>query len=188
MSYYVKNHRLIYPKEYAKVKTEIDKIVNEYDLHKYEIEIEISRRVKRAAGNITVFGKVVNKVKINLSYDYYEMFGIERSIKTLRHEFAHLISYIKTGKMDHGYNFKMICTKLGGSMNMVMAGNTFSAFASEEYIRGNIKSYKYVYTCLCGGVVERKKRMKESMRVSFRHVCAKCNTPLVKWNEQKIVL
>lgn len=160
------------------------RIVALKSLEDHNIEVEVSRRCKRAAGNIrlTHFGKHIH---INVSYDYYIQFGIERSLGTLRHEFAHLIAYKLIGKMDHGEEFKAICVELGGTMNRKMAGFTYAASASEEYIKV-IKPYKYVYSCRgCSNKIERARKISDSTK---RKICGYCGTKLIHWTEQYIVL
>ena len=180
-----KNNQLIKRDEFQIFGSEAYKIVNSYNLKKYYISVEISKRCKRVAGNISVKHST-KEVKINVSYDYYKEFGFTRIMGTLRHEFAHLISYDNTGNLDHSDNFKKICKELGGTMNPQMAGNVFSDSASSEYIRGSIKTYSWLYTCRCGSTMKREKRISEKKRTNPFVVCSKCKTSLNSWKEEKI--
>ena len=149
-----------------------------------DVTVEVSKKLKRAAGKVC-YTYSDNRYVIKLSYDYYKTFGIERSLKTLRHEFAHIIDFMKNNKMSHSHYFKTICDKLGGSMNSKMAGTTFSASATNQYIKP-IKSY--MYTCTCGFSVKRIKRMSEKIRTSHSHYCPKCRTKVAFFTETKIIL
>lgn len=176
-----KNFNLVKRAEIVELKNEANKIVEKYLLQGECITIEISRRLKTTAGTVS-YKESTKKYTIKLAYEYYKTFGIERSIKTLRHEFAHIIDFKKNKKMSHGAYFKKMCAELGGSMSRSLAGSVYSESASAEYIR-NTK--KYEYTCTgCGQSAKFGKRMSEKRRNSYRHVCAKCRTPLAKWVEK----
>lgn len=166
------------------IKTTANALMGFAGSEKYVVTVELSNRLKRAAGNIRV--KLKKNVKINISADYYKQFGIERTLKTLKHEFAHLISFHHTGKVDHSPYFKKICAELGGSMNPKMAGSTHSASACNEYIRGNLKNYKWIYTCKCGVVMEYSRRMADKTRRNPHVVCRKCRTSVSMWSEEKV--
>lgn len=168
------------------------RLVDLKSLHSNNIEIEVSKRCKRVAGNIKVYptkfvsGKIdFTKdltVKINVSYDYYKTFGIERSIATLRHEFAHLVDYTLTGKCSHGHTFKRICVELGGSMNQTMAGFTYSASATDQYIK---RTYKWKYTCPgCGHVTEKVRKFSD--KTKERYSCLTCRTKVKFFKEESI--
>jgi predicted SprT family Zn-dependent metalloprotease len=164
---------------------EVYRIVTLKSLESYKIEIEISNRCKRVAGNIRVM-KSCNYVKINISNDYYKEFGIERSIGTLRHELAHLVGYIKTGRVDHGEVFKRECLALGGTMNPKMAGRRFADSACSDYIRGSIKNYKYVYSCPnCSNKIERSRKISDATK---RKACGRCHTKVSLWSEQYVAI
>jgi len=199
----------------AKFINETKRVVELKSLEDINIEIEVSKRCKRVAGNITTKGlgrllierpsqyskamlkrligikrkealKNCKNFKINVSYDYYIEFGIDRIIGTLRHEIAHLITCITVGEMNHDSLFKRICVELGGTMNEQMAGRTYAASASAEYVRGNIKGYKYVYTCACGATISRKVRIQD--RTKKAKCCSKCRTNLGLWKEEKVAV
>ena len=199
----------------AKFVYEAKRIVELKSLQHINIEIEVSKRCKRVAGNISTKGlgrlvidnskqysprmlkqikeikikealKDCKNFKINVSYDYYIEFGIDRIIGTLRHELSHLLTCVTVGEMNHDHLFKRICIELGGTMNEQMAGRTYTASACSEYVRGNIKGYKYVYTCLCGVTVSRKVKMQEKMKKG--KCCSKCKTNLALWKEEKVAV
>ena len=187
--YVVKNHSLL-GNDYYEFADTIDLVIEEYNLDIHKFEFVISKQCKRAAGNIRVYEarsiKTSYKVRISVSYDYYKTFGLKRIILTLKHEFAHFISFLKCGKVDHGTSFKQTCLKLGGSMSSDMAGTTYSASACEEYIGRKILVTGYTYTCKCGIKINYIKRMSEKMRNSNTKRCRKCLTPLKFWVEEKI--
>lgn len=163
------------------IKEEAEKIVKNYNLEGDTIRVEISKRLKTTAGTVS-YRESTKVYTIKLAYEYYKTFGIERSIKTLRHEFAHILDFKKNKKMSHGTYFKKMCAELGGSMSRSLAGSVYSESASAEYIK---KTKKYEYTCTgCGQSAKFGKRMSEKRRNSYRHVCAKCKTPLAKWVEK----
>lgn len=157
----------------------IDKkyISNEY------ITIEFSNRLKACAGKAEYKNE---KYIIKLSVDYYNQFGVDRTLKTLRHEFAHIIDHIKCGYMSHEENFKRICCELGGSMNPKIAGFTYAASATDQYIRP-VKSKIYIYICPgCNAKTTYKKKMSDKIRFSNTHHCCTCKTPVYKFKEEII--
>lgn len=166
------------------IKDEAKRIVSEFSL-KSNISVEFSGKLTKAAGNVTA--KPKDDFIIKLSVPYYKEFGVERSLKTLRHEFAHILDFIKTGKFGHGYSFKVLCEKLGGSMCRKHAGTTFSASASDQYLTPK-RSVQYVYSCpTCGWSTKRTKRMSEKIRTSLRHACPKCRTKVAYFSEDKLM-
>jgi predicted SprT family Zn-dependent metalloprotease len=166
----------------SKIRNEANFIIEKYSLTQRKITIEFSTKMKRSAGTAEAF-KAGTEYVIKLSYKYFKLFGIERSIQTLRHEFAHCIQYNNRGRMSHDYEFKVICNRLGGSMAPKMAGETFSTSASTEYIK---TEWKYVYICPCGAEYKRARRMNESMRNSTRHSCSKCRRKVYTFKEVKL--
>jgi predicted SprT family Zn-dependent metalloprotease len=137
------------------------------ELKKQDILVEWSGRLTASAGKV-IYNRLVKNFVIRLSKNYLKKFGVDRNLKTFRHEVAHILDYLVTGKMGHGHVFKRYCTDLGGSMNSKMAGGSHSECASNEYI----VSFKYEYHCPCGEVIQ--------TRGKFRKVhnkgCRKCRT------------
>lgn len=167
----------------SKLRNEANHIITKYLLEKYNIRLEYSTRLKLSGGNIEVKKRSMDVI-IKLNFSYFQKFGIERSIATLRHEFAHLIQYDRRGKMGHDFEFKSICARLGGSMCAKQAGTTFAASATDQYAE---RIYKYSYTCpTCGATSKRVRRMSADMRNSTRHSCARCRTKLNKFIEKEI--
>ena len=168
------------------------KIIKEYNLSCDILTIEVSKRLKRAAGNCHIErprgSKRIDVVTIKLSYDYYKEFGVERSLGTLKHEFAHYIDSDRTGKTGHGFSFKVLCNELGGTMNPQLAGETFAASACTDYLKGTIKDYKWVYTCKCGVTMDYYKRMAERIKTSMTRRCVKCKTSLYWWTEERVAI
>lgn len=194
MSLRVKYFQLLTITDRKKVEEEFGILCSKFEvLNDYNILINISSKLKKSAGNVNIvidrYTRTLEKnIKINLAYSYYKEFGVERIIRTLRHEVAHILSFLKTGRLDHSSTFKKICTELGGSMCKSMAGTTYAASASDEYIRTPLKNYKYVYTCKCGVTLVRKVKMKDSFRNNPYKVCAKCRTSISFWKEEKIYI
>lgn len=178
--FYFKNGReYVSSNDFKLLTDEASKIDVAYTPTNY-ITIEFTNRLKAAAGKAEYKN---SNYTIKLSVDYYKQFGIDRSIKTLKHEFAHIIQHTKYKKMDHGTYFKKLCHELGGSMNPTMAGYSYSASACNEYIKP-VKSVIYVYTCSgCGKKMTYRKRMTEKIRTSNRHRCTTCSTPVSKFTE-----
>jgi len=175
---------------------EITLLLDEHRLaNDFHITFVVTNRLTKAAGNCLVSQDRYDRRKIKgcriaLSAHYYREFGIQRTIGTLRHEIAHLMDCMMTGKMSHSANFKRICVRLGGTMNTKMAGTTHSASGTKEYINKPkpVRKFKYVYTCLCGAKFERKIRAKRTLRLNHNAVCTKCKTPLPLWKELRVAI
>lgn len=136
--------------------------------------VEISKRLKTTAGRCDWVGKDKKIFQIRLAYNNYVEFGAESMIKTLRHEMAHLIECYLYGKSGHGERFKRICVDLGGHMNSKIAGRKYSDSATFDYCKGKRLPYKYEYTCECGIVFHRKRKISEIRSRQLR--CNTCRT------------
>lgn len=143
--------------------------------------IELSKRLKVAAGSCNV-RLVANRnntatkyqFEIKLAYNNYIEFGIESTIKTLRHELSHMIEIIKYGSTGHTERFKKICFDLGGSMNTEMAGKKYASCATDNFCK---QKNKYTYQCSCGASFYRQHRVTSPK--TLRGTCRTCGTLLM---------
>lgn len=160
-------------------------IVKIYNLDNIDILIDFSHRLKRSAGNVSQsYDRRTRErtAEIKLSTKYITMFGFERIMKTLKHEFAHIIQFVEFGKTDHGYTFQKICHELGGSIQYTLVHKEFAVSACKEYIT-EIK-YNYEYTCACGATFKRNKKFAD--KTLHRYSCSKCGTPRSKYTMKRI--
>ncbi len=118
-------------------------IVGSYGLHAYDIEIELSNRLKTTGGYIKV--KKGHQIEIKVNFDNYKEFGTANIIGILCHEFAHLIAFDRTGELDHSDEFKRICAAIGGIMNSHMAESAYESSATTQFIRKPAGKLKYAY-------------------------------------------
>lgn len=164
-------------KEQKLFKEDVYNILEKYPVLKsLDIMVKFSNRLKTAAGNVRL---KAGKYTIRVSTKNVEAFGLENGLGTLRHEFAHIIDYLKNGKFSHGMDFKRICAGLNGKMNSRMAGTQFANCASDKFIR---TPFKYEYLCPCGASFKRKGRIRKI----YTQACAKCGTKVASMDVYKI--
>lgn len=160
------------------LKEEFNKIQQKYpELDKHNIEVKYEGRMTVSSGRCTLFRKN-KKFKISLSKKARNQFGIEDTVKTFRHEIAHILAYNRTGKLNHCEIFKMLCVELGGDMNSQLAGVRYAANSTSNYCESRPR--KYEYRCPgCGQIAKRARRISE--RVKNSHSCITCETPVRHW-------
>jgi len=151
--------------DFDKIVHESNKLYKEYKLDKYNIQVVVSKRFgTKTNGNILItgiYGHEMN-VRIALNYKVYENIGIDAVMGTVKHEFAHLIAYDKTNKVDHGTKFKEVCLKLGGHMNDDFAKGKYAACSNNNYfLPSHMKKYKM--TCNGCGQVLRRDRINKKL-------------------------
>ena len=96
--------------------------------------IRLSAKLKAKAGTVR-YNYDLTRITITISKIHYEKFGLEITLNTLRHEVAHIIVHtINPDAPIHGTLFKVLCKKLGGTMNPKIAGSEFKECASSNYV------------------------------------------------------
>jgi predicted SprT family Zn-dependent metalloprotease len=118
---------------------------------------------------------------VYLNLRYYEFFGIDHIVKTLRHEFAHIITYqLGQDKVPGGHDdtFKEICMFLKGHMNPAIAVGKYESCKDDQFLVD--PETKYIYTCPTCKLSEYRKEMLP-FHVIASGRCAKCDTSALKF-------
>ena len=158
-----------------------------------KLTIEYSGRLTRVYGRCSFKYKTPGEYVIKLSTNVRELQGLERIVKTFRHEMAHAIEHIIFGSFGHSPRFKNICKRLGGSMNARMAKGEYADCAGEYIDIKKVKREKVkeagilsfdkvkkpvrerktsmTYTCKCGKwSVTRKNKFNKN----WQNACTPC--------------
>lgn len=179
----IKNNHLLKKHERETIQLECLEILTRYNLPlDYLKEIEISKRLKITAGQIrwNIFN--LKSYKIQLAYNNYQEFGFDSTLKTLRHELAHLICIARHNHKEHGEPFRRTCASLDGHMNKTIAGKKYEQYASNDYCKTE-KKCKYT----CPGCNQEIKRMKKiSAKKLLRSSCGICKTRLIDFTYEAI--
>lgn len=118
----------------------------------------------------TVAGKYRPRTQeVELSWHYYTIFDYKAMFETLLHEIAHHIHWILYKERSHNRTFKVICAKLGGTMNEGLATGEFADCATKQYVASETLPIKFIYGCPCGNEWKRKRRSDFTYRI-----CSKC--------------
>lgn len=170
---------------YRILEAELQALCDREDI-RFPDEFKISGKMTKISGLFTGkrnrYTKESTHTSIKISKKIIENLGIDNAIKTLRHEFAHLYTWVNYGHCEHNDTFKRLCVRFGGHMNEKHAGEIYkSAAASENEF--NQKTHKY--TCpTCDNVLKRFKRI--SAKVLKRYVCTECKTPVSNFIHEDI--
>jgi len=162
----------------ARVYNFTDKISN--------LKITISKRLRSSNGRVKIQTNHFlgySTAEIIMSKALLDEFGWETFEQTFRHEVAHIANKVLSNGRNHDESFKRWCRVFGGKMNPQMAGNSYRDCASTEYVK-TIK--KWSYSCPCGVVAKRAKRMSWKKRTYRTHACRSCGGSVVDWVERKI--
>jgi len=161
-------------------------LAKKYNFEVDSLEIVISNRLRSSNGRCCIHKDFLDRftVEIFMSKPLLDEFGWEIFEQTFRHEVAHIANKILFNGKHHDISFKRLCEQFGGKMNPKMAGEIFKNCASTDYVE-TIK--KWSYTCRCGVVSLRAKRMSWKKRTHRTHVCRSCRGSVADWVENKIV-
>jgi predicted SprT family Zn-dependent metalloprotease len=158
---------------YEAFRERIDAVWKEYSCpEELRPKLEWSMRLTRASGKFKCFLSR-KECRIILNHKALMAYGAERMMSTLNHELAHAILWAKHGYMGHGIRFKVLCSKLGGTMNTQMAGLAYKECADTRYLPR--KSWA-IYKCPCGAVIKRGRFYSYQQENDL--VCIKCDRPL----------
>lgn len=164
--------------DFNRIINTFNKITEAYEIDISNTVLHFNGRLKSSAGRMVTEripgdGRLIHfKKTVELNPKYFKEFGIERTIKTLKHELAHLIVWEKYKQHGHTETFKRICHEVGGSMNENMATGCYIENISREYIQ---TPYKWQYDCPCGMVSFKKKR-KMGIKTATKYLCSGCRT------------
>ena len=139
-------------------------------LKKYGVEapfkIEFNGRLKRVLGR---YYKEYSLIQI--SSPLVRAHGWDVARKTFLHELAHHIVCHKYGYFGHGATFLQVCLDIGGSCHKPSIPDKlkaqFEAIPSSSSI-----PYRYVYSCTCGVVYNRHRKLKAGL------LCGRCRKPV----------
>lgn len=83
-----------------------------HDIDTEDVVIEVSARMKRAAGK-AVYSPVTEDCTIRIALGAYEAWGWNSEFEgVIRHELAHIIEYKRFGEGGHGARFRMYADAL----------------------------------------------------------------------------
>ena len=169
-----------------KLREVYNSLTKEYNFEVDSLKIIISSRLRCSNGRARVYKDFLDRItaRIVMSKPLLDEFGWESFELTFRHEVAHIANYVLFNGKYHDITFKRLCEKFGGGMNAQMAGDDFKDCASVEFIK-TIK--RWSYTCPCGVVALRAKRMSWKKRTHRTHVCRSCHGSVVDWVEKELV-
>lgn len=157
-----------FQREYGRALEVIGSLYGEDNLIQgYSLHLSWNSRLRVRAGDIK---RTPWEFEIRLN-PRYRQFGLERCMKTFRHELAHMIQYILRKKFSHDKEFKRICAELGGSMSSRTAGKKYSHLV-DDYI---VAPHKYLYRCPCGAEIRTKKKLPKS------NYCKQCGTKILNF-------
>ncbi len=147
------------------------------------LEIVISSRLRSSNGYCRT-GRFILHAKIVMSRVLLDEFGWETFERSFRHEVAHIANRFLYNGSSHNGTFKQLCRNFGGTMNNIMAGETYKDCASSDYVKPIIR---YEYHCSCGFVAKRTKRMSIKKRTKPTHTCRGCGELVMNWKEKRVV-
>jgi len=149
------------------------------DFLKSRLKIRINSRLKVAGGKFKWFQtSSISIIELNPKN---LKFGFESFKKVFLHEVAHFIQWVEEGTTDHDSRFKEICSKIGGSMNPIMAGEKYKECATKDFVD---RKYNWHYKCSCGSNNYSTVKRVGIKRREFGY-CPECKTK-VKDMEKKI--
>jgi predicted SprT family Zn-dependent metalloprotease len=167
---------------------EVHRICSNYQIPLEKLTIVISNRMKSSMGGKVLMTKMSREMrrygsaKITLPLSYYQTFGFDNILKTLRHELAHIIAFHANGHGNHDRLFKTICSNLGGHMNKKLAGKTYKEYATDEFLE---TPFRFLYTCPdCGKEYKRRRMFNKKITSGGR--CKICGAKAKEFYMEKI--
>jgi len=165
-------------REIEVIRDEIEKINKEWlEGENIFVNVKINGKMTKTNGHVKyVIGEYKN-FNISISYRLWKEFGMEATIGTLRHEFAHVINLAMNGDFGTGHNesFKEICREIGGVMNREHAGEKYKDCLTDDYVA---RKPKWTLVCpKCGYHIGRHRLTKNFL---YGRIC-KCGTMVSKF-------
>lgn len=151
-------------------------IIKHFNFEPKSLKIRYSKRLTVSMGMIKVNPKNLNRApEIILSMNARQKFGIDRIVKTFRHELAHYVTWIMDKKIDHDKKFKDICKLFKGSLpRHQISSSEYDECLDDRYLTK--KAFSYSYICNCGtNNFKTRYRMKKSM---MDRECINCGTKI----------